>query len=68
MADVFRQEYTKLTQDKWETMKDIKVRAQELWDQIDSLTCYEPENVREISLAKNKLEEAVMWAVKGITG
>lgn len=23
---------------------------------------------REISLAKTKLEEAVMWAVKGITG
>ena len=33
---------------------------------LEILNAYQPS--REMSLAKTKIEEAVMWAVKGITG
>lgn len=33
---------------------------------LNILNTYQP--TREMSLAKTKIEEAVMWAVKGITG
>ena len=33
---------------------------------LNILNTYQPS--REMSLAKTKIEEAVMWAVKGITG
>lgn len=44
----------------------LKSHAQELHDVISEATL--TMNGREMALAKTKLEEAVMWAVKGITG
>jgi hypothetical protein len=43
-------------------MKDIKDTGLEFLDYLDILT-----PCREVSLAKTKVEEAVMWAVKAIT-
>jgi hypothetical protein len=43
-------------------MQDIKDIGLEFSDLLDTL-----EGSREISIAKTKIEEAVMWAVKSIT-
>lgn len=66
----FRQEYKPLNERQKELIKSIKDNAELLEDDfkaaIDSdryaLTCG-----REIALALTNLEQAVMWAVKGIT-
>ena len=62
MVDVFRKEYRKLLPDEVAKLEALKDRAQLLHNAISEL----PPN-RETSLAKTKLEEAVMWAVKAIT-
>lgn len=43
-------------------LRRIKDKANDLYEVLNSL-----ENSREISLAKTKLEESVMWAIKSIT-
>ena len=63
MTDVMRTQYRKLTLQEKQAMDDVKRLARELYDYIEDLT---PPG-REFSLAKTKVEEAVMWAVKGIT-
>lgn len=44
-------------------VKDAGLAFLRLVDEIDT-----GHALREIALAKTKIEEAVMWAVKGITG
>ena len=51
-----------LTQEEGLAVTDIKLAGARLWEQLSVL----PPS-REVSLAKTKLEEAIMWAVKGIT-
>lgn len=77
---VFRPKYRKLDDDELMRMNAVKASAQELWDLMDDAMNHRfgtPENTgaavspaacREHSLARTKLEEAVMWAVKGLTG
>ena len=43
-------------------LHSVKSAGREFFDLVASMG-----NSREISLAKTKIEEAVMWAVKGIT-
>lgn len=60
--NVMRHEYRVLSQEEKVTMqaiKDMGLTFVESCDQIGSS--------RELSLAKTKMEEAVMWAVKHIT-
>lgn len=45
-----------------ELVDEMKQAGQLLHDMLDA---HEPS--REMSIAKTKLEEAIMWAVKGIT-
>lgn len=59
---VMRQQYRELSATERHLVGRIKVVGEELWTLINS----GPES-REMALAKTKLEEAVMWAVKGIT-
>lgn len=61
--DTFRTEYRELTQIEKINVATIKRLASELYTHIDSMN-----DSREKSLAKTKLEESVMWTVKGITG
>lgn len=66
MTDVFRKEYRALSEEEKLQLDVLKSDAQELHDNITEATT--ETNGREMALAKTKLEEAVMWAVKGITG
>lgn len=60
--NVMRHEYRKLDEDEKQAMQEIKDVGLELHEYLTSLG-----NSRELSLAKTKIEEAVMWAVKHIT-
>lgn len=61
--NVMRHEYRVLTEAEKQQMKAVKDHGLELIELIDKIGAS-----RELSLAKTKLEEAVMWAVKHITG
>lgn len=61
--NVMRHEYRVLSDAEKQQMKQIKDDALDLHLFLDELG-----QSRELSLAKTKLEEAVMWAVKHITG
>lgn len=65
MADVFRKEYKELSEQQKALMNSIKTQAETLYTLMEEANT--SENGREIACAKTKLEEAVMWAVKGIT-
>lgn len=58
----FRPKYRELNDDEKDFLGDVKARAGALGELLDQI----PQS-REVSLAKTKLEECVMWAVKGIT-
>lgn len=76
MTNVFRKQYRKLTDQEIATLDKLKDKAQEVYDIISEATRTQEQktsempsvNAREMALAKTKLEESVMWAVKGITG
>ena len=61
--NTMRHQYKVLTdaeKQNMQTVKDIGLQMHEFCDGLG--------NSREVSLAKTKVEEAVMWAVKHITG
>jgi hypothetical protein len=61
--NVMRHEYRVLTDAEKEQMLRVKDYGKLFYVEVDALG-----NSRELSLAKTKIEEAVMWAVKHITG
>jgi len=68
--NVFRKEYRTLGSLEQAHLEALKNKAQELYELIEA----DPNTLlptvrtsREISLAKTKLEEAIMWAVKDVT-
>ena len=60
--NVMRHQYRVLTDAEKQQMQAIKDKGLELHDLIESIGAS-----RELSLAKTKTEEAVMWAVKHLT-
>lgn len=60
--NTMRHAYRVLSDEEKQAMQAIKDKGLELYDLIDSIG-----GSRELSLAKTKTEEAVMWAVKHIT-
>lgn len=62
MSNVVRPIYRELTDDEKSLVNSLKDQASVLYSTIESI----PDG-REKSLAKTKLEEAIMWAVKGVT-
>lgn len=60
--NVMRHGYRVLSDEEKAHMQAIKDKGLELWNLIGSIG-----DSRELSLAKTKAEEAVMWAVKHIT-
>jgi hypothetical protein len=64
--NIFRQEYRDLSDDEKKSLDTIKDKANELLSYFPREENMKPIN-REVSLAITKLEEAVMWVVKGIT-
>lgn len=61
-ADVMRMQYRPLTAEEQQQMVAVKGNAASLYGFLGTLG-----NSRELSLAKTKVEEAVMWATKHIT-
>lgn len=61
-TNVMRHEYRVLSDTEKQQMQNIKDKGLELHSLIESVG-----QSRELSLAKTKTEEAVMWAVKHIT-
>ena len=59
--DVFRKAYRKLTDEETATLEALKDQASALYDTMQKHPS------RPMSLAVTKLEESIMWAVKGIT-
>lgn len=62
MTDVMRMNQTPLTEEQKEMIKEVKDVANGLHDYLSKFA-----SNREMALAKTKLEECVMWAVKGIS-
>lgn len=60
--NTMRHQYRVLSDDEKAIMAKLKDMGLEFHDYINSLG-----SSRELSLAKTKVEEAVMWAVKHIT-
>lgn len=60
--NVVRHEYRVLTDAEKQQMKQIKDLGADFLAEIDKL-----DDSREVELARVKIEEAVMWAVKHIT-
>jgi len=63
MANTFRTKYRELSPAEKQALEDLKTAAEVLESHIDASG-----QSRFASLAKTKLEESVMWAVKGVTG
>jgi len=69
MTNRFRKTYRELTADEKNAIQEIKSAA-ELLERSINLGYPEPltpAKARQKALAVTKLEESVMWAVKGIT-
>ena len=62
MNNIFRTVYRELTDEEKKAIEELKSLGQSLHDRIDSLGVS-----RELSIAKTKLEEAVMWATKHVS-
>lgn len=60
--NVMRHEYKVLTDDEKLRMQKIKDMSLEFYELLDDIG-----DSRELSLARTKIEEACMWAVKHIT-
>ena len=60
--NVMRYGYCVLLDDEKAQMQALKDKGLEIWTLINSMG-----DSRELSIAKTKAEEAVMWAVKHIT-
>lgn len=60
--NTMRHQYRVLDESEKQQMQDIKDKGLEFYEYLSSLG-----DTRELSLAKTKIEEAVMWAVKHIT-
>lgn len=60
--NVMRHAFRVLSNDEKIVMQKVKDDGLALWNYVDGLGVS-----RELSVAKTKLEEAVMWAVKHIT-
>lgn len=60
--NVMRHGYRVLSDDEKAQMQKIKDDGLAFWEMLDGIG-----QSRELSLAKTKIEEAVMWAVKHVT-
>ena len=61
--NVMRHGYRTLSDEEKVQMQAIKDGGLAMWEMFDAIG-----QSRELSLAKTKAEEAVMWAVKHVTG
>lgn len=70
MSDTYRKEFKPLSDEQKELMLKIKEQAEvleTLFGQIGGSQTIDASTGRMVSLAKTNLEQAIMWAVKGVT-
>lgn len=67
MTDVMRKKYRPLTPGEELAMVEIK-EAGEAFLRVLTTNAPRIADPRHAALARTKIEEAVMWAVKGVTG
>lgn len=69
MNDVFRKEYTPVTEQNQMHIGSIKSSAERLLEDLNNAidTTERSEASRCMAIAKTNLEQSIMWAVKGIT-
>jgi len=65
-VNVMRQQYRELTEVERLQVQEVKQAGLAFWQLCDRLA--PPQGNRELDLAKIRMEEAVMWAVKHLTG
>lgn len=68
MNDPFRKKYRALSPDEQEMLDQVKDRASHLNELLQARENIPAEYGRHMALARTNLEQAVMWAVKAITG
>ena len=62
MNNIMRQNYKELSEVERMDMRDVKALGLEFWEKCEAMGAS-----RELSVAKTKIEEAVMWATTHIT-
>lgn len=65
--DIFRKEFGTLTEEQKANVYKVKCKAEELYDMLNKLPHGQVIEPRNMAIARTKLEEVVMWAVKSIT-
>jgi hypothetical protein len=67
--DTFRKEYTPLTDEQKTQMDNIKNYADMLLDEMNKSVPVDERSERSrcMAIARTNLEQAIMWAVKGVT-
>lgn len=67
--DVFRQRYSKITQEDLFLLREMKEKAQDLYDLIERAKTKEMDRGRNrcLAVAQTNLEQSIMWATKGVT-
>ena len=65
--DIFRKIYAPLTDEQKNNVERLKDKAQEYFDLLSEMQQFAYTDLRMLSLAKTNLEQASMWAVKGVT-
>ena len=68
MLDRFRKAYRELSEDEKAAIEAAKVAAEAMDAQIEASLANPAADKRALALARTKLEEAVMWFTKGVTG
>lgn len=62
-----KHQYRTLSENEQADMTTLKDMGQDFINYCDMIADARPQTNREMALARTKMEEAVMWAVKGVT-
>lgn len=67
--DIFRKNYRELTDAQKSAVELIKTRAEGLLEEMNHAVSVEERSERSrcMAIARTNLEQAIMWATKGIT-
>lgn len=67
MKDVMREVFTPLTTEQKTHAAEVKHEANRLYALLEEMTAFYPDGAKELAQARINLEQASMWAVKGVT-
>lgn len=67
MTDKYRREYRELKPEEQNAIGAIKIQAESMEKNFDVMQGDLGADPRCLAIARTKLEEAIMWATKGVT-